>query len=202
MVRVIFVSLVAYLCGAIPIGVLLTRRLGIDIRNTGSGNVGATNVARSAGKKIGLLTLLGDALKGLVPIVLVRILGLGEAALGCAAVAALLGHMFSPFLQFSGGKGVATGLGVFLGMAPQAILIALVVFLATFTVSRIVSLASIIATAFFPILLIWLSYPTIHIWAGMLVALLIIVRHKENIIRLLRGEESKFSFTKPSSPAA
>jgi acyl phosphate:glycerol-3-phosphate acyltransferase len=201
-VRVIFVSLIAYLCGSIPIGVLLTRRLGIDIRNTGSGNVGATNVTRSAGKTIGLLTLLGDALKGLAPIVLVRMLGLGEAALGCAAVAALLGHMFSPFLQFSGGKGVATGLGVFLGMAPQAILIALVVFLATFAVSRIVSLASIIATAFFPVLLMWLSYPTIHIWAGMLVALLIIIRHKENIIRLLRGEEAKFSFAKPSPPAA
>jgi glycerol-3-phosphate acyltransferase PlsY len=202
MVRVILVSLAAYLCGSIPTGVLLTHRLGIDIRNTGSGNVGATNVARSAGKKIGLLTLLGDALKGLLPVVLVRLLGLGEAALGCAAVAALLGHMFSPFLQFSGGKGVATGLGVFLGMAPQAILIALVIFLITFALSRIVSLASIIATAFFPVLLMWLSYPTVHIWAGMFVALLIIVRHKENIIRLLKGEESKFSFAKTSPPAA
>lgn len=202
MVRVILVSFIAYLCGSIPTGVLLTRRLGIDIRNTGSGNVGATNVARSAGKKIGLLTLLGDALKGLLPVVLVRTLGLGEATLGCAAVAALLGHMYSPFLQFSGGKGVATGLGVFLGMAPHAILVALVIFLVTFALSRIVSLASIIATAFFPVLLIWLSYPTIHIWAGMLVAFLIIVRHKENIIRLLKGEESKFSFAKSSPPAA
>jgi glycerol-3-phosphate acyltransferase PlsY len=193
MVHVIIVSLVAYLCGSIPTGVLLTRRLGIDIRKTGSGNVGATNVARSVGKKIGLLTLLGDALKGLVPVVLVRILGLGDVALGCAAVAALLGHMFSPFLQFSGGKGVATGLGVFLGMAPQAILIALVVFLATFAASRIVSLASIIATAVFPVLLMWFSYPTPHIWAGMLVACLIIIRHKENVVRLLKGEEAKFS---------
>lgn len=202
MVRVILVSLAAYLCGSIPTGVLLTRRLGIDIRTTGSGNVGATNVARSAGKTVGLLTLLCDALKGLVPVVLVRMLGLGEVALGCAAVAALLGHIYSPFLQFSGGKGVATGLGVFLGMAPQAILIALVIFLATFALSRIVSLASIIATALFPVLLMWLSYPLIHIWAGMIVAFFIIVRHKENIIRLLKGEESKFNFAKPSPPAA
>ncbi len=202
MVRVILVSLAAYLCGSIPTGVLLTRRLGIDIRTTGSGNVGATNVARSAGKTVGLLTLLCDALKGLVPVVLVRMLGLGEVALGCAAVAALLGHIYSPFLQFSGGKGVATGLGVFLGMAPQAILIALVIFLATFALSRIVSLASIIATALFPVLLMWLSYPPIHIWAGMIVAFFIIVRHKENIIRLLKGEESKFNFAKPSPPAA
>src|SRR5215813_5048750 len=141
MLRVLLVSVVAYLCGSIPTGVLLTRRLGIDIRNTGSGNVGATNVARSAGKKIGLLTLLGDALKGLIPVVMIRMLGLGEMALACAAVAALLGHIFSPFLQFSGGKGVATGLGVFLGLAPQAVLVALVIFIATFVASRIVSLA-------------------------------------------------------------
>jgi len=202
MLRIIVVSVAAYLCGSIPTGVLLTRRLGIDIRNTGSGNVGATNVARSAGKKIGLLTLLGDALKGLVPVVAVRLLDLGEVTLACAAVAALLGHMFSPFLQFSGGKGVATGLGVFLGMSPQAILIALVAFITTFAASRIVSLASIVATAILPLLLVWFSYPTSHVWAGMLIAALVIVRHKENIIRLLRGEESKFSFAKSSPPAA
>jgi acyl phosphate:glycerol-3-phosphate acyltransferase len=202
MLRVIVVSLVAYLCGSIPTGVLLTRRLGIDIRSTGSGNVGATNVARSAGKKIGLLTLLGDALKGLVPVVAVRMLGLGEVTVACAAVAALLGHMFSPFLQFSGGKGVATGLGVFLGMAPQAVLIALVAFIATFAASRIVSLASLVATSLLPVLLLWFVYPTSYIWAGMLIAVLVIMRHKENIIRLLKGEESKFSFAKSSPPAA
>ena len=202
MLRIIVVSVAAYLCGSIPTGVLLTRRLGIDIRHTGSGNVGATNVARSAGKKIGLLTLLGDALKGLVPVVAVRLLGLGEVTLACTAVAALLGHMFSPFLQFSGGKGVATGFGVFLGMAPQAIFVALVAFIATFAVSRIVSLASIVATAILPPLLMWFSYPTSHVWAGMIIAVLVIVRHKENIIRLLRGEESKFSFAKSSPPAA
>lgn len=202
MLRIIVVSLAAYLCGSIPTGVLLTRRLGIDIRNTGSGNVGATNVARSAGKKIGLLTLLGDALKGLVPVVAVRLLGLGEVTLACAAVAASLGHMFSPFLQFSGGKGVATGLGAFLGMAPQAILVALVAFIATFAASRIVSLASVVATAILPPLLMWFSYPTSYVWAGMIIAALVIVRHKENIIRLLRGEESKFSFAKSSPPAA
>lgn len=201
MLRIIGVSLAAYLCGSIPTGVLLTRRLGINIRNTGSGNVGATNVARTAGKKVGLLTLLGDALKGLIPVVVVRMLGLGEIALACAAVAALLGHIFSPFLQFSGGKGVATGLGVFLGMAPQAILIALVVFIVTVAVSRIVSLASIVATAILPPLLIGFAYPTSYLWAGTIMAFLVIVRHKENIIRLFRGEESKFSFAKPPSAA-
>jgi len=202
MLRVLFVSVVAYLCGSIPTGVLLTRRLGIDIRSTGSGNVGATNVARSAGKKVGLLTLLGDAFKGLIPVVVVRMLGLGEVTLASAAVAALLGHIFSPFLQFSGGKGVATGFGVFLGMAPLAVFIALVTFITIFAASRIVSLASIVATAVLPALLIWLAYPAMYIWAGMVIAGLVIARHKENIIRLLRGEESKFSFAKSPPPAA
>ncbi|MGH8010500.1 MAG: glycerol-3-phosphate acyltransferase, partial [Candidatus Binatia bacterium] len=143
--------MLAYLCGSIPTGVLITRRQGISLREVGSGNIGATNVARSAGRKAGLFTLLGDAAKGLVPVLIVRFLGLGEAALVCAAVAALLGHIFSPFLGFSGGKGVATGLGVFLGLAPQAILLALLFFLVTFALSRIVSLASLVATAVTPL---------------------------------------------------
>jgi acyl phosphate:glycerol-3-phosphate acyltransferase len=202
MLRILVASLAAYLCGSIPTGVLLTRRLGIDIRNTGSGNVGATNVARSAGKTVGLLTLLGDALKGLIPVVVVRMLGLGEVAVACTAVAALLGHIFSPFLQFSGGKGVATGLGIFLGMAPQAILIALVAFIVIVAASRIVSLASIAATAILPPLLMWLAYPTSYIWAGIIMSALVIIRHKDNILRLLRGEEAKFSFAKTPPPAA
>ena len=202
MLRVLLVSLVAYLCGSIPTGVLLTRRLGIDLRKTGSGNVGATNVARSAGKKIGLLTLFGDALKGFLPVVAARLCGLDDVVVGCAAVAALLGHIFSPFLQFSGGKGVATGLGVFLAMAPQAVLIALGAFLVTFAISRIVSLSSLVATAFLPPLLIWFTYPTALIWAGMSMALVVIIRHKENIIRLIKGEEAKLSFVKPTPPVA
>ena len=147
------IIVLAYLCGSIPTGVILTQRLGLDIRNMGSGNVGATNVARSAGKKVGLLTLLGDVIKGLVPVLLVGFFDLGETALSCAAVAALLGHLFSPFLGFSGGKGVATGLGVLLGLAPLAVLLALLVFLVTFVLSRIVSLSSLVATAITPLLL-------------------------------------------------
>jgi len=196
------VSVAAYLCGSIPTGVLLTRRLGVDIRNTGSGNVGATNVARSVGKKAGLLTLLGDALKGLVPVLVVRFLNLGEAALACTAVGALAGHLFSPFLHFSGGKGVATGFGVFLGLAPQAILLALPLFIVTFAVSRIVSLSSLVATVATPLFLFLLSYPTGHVYAGLIIAALIIIRHHENVVRLLQGQEKKFSFAKSSSPAA
>jgi glycerol-3-phosphate acyltransferase PlsY len=192
----------AYLCGSIPTGVLIARRLGVEVRKVGSGNIGATNVARSAGKKAGLLTLLGDAAKGLVPVLIVRSLQLGEAALVCSAVAALLGHLFSPFLGFSGGKGVATGFGVFLGLAPQVILLALLFFLATFALSRIVSLASLVAAALTPLLLLILSYPKGHVAAGLVIALFIILRHHENIARLWKGQEPKFSLGKSSSPAA
>ncbi|MSQ47500.1 MAG: glycerol-3-phosphate 1-O-acyltransferase [Deltaproteobacteria bacterium] len=196
MLLLIIIVALAYLCGAIPTGVILTKRLGLDIRTMGSGNVGATNVARSAGKKVGLLTLLGDIAKGLIPMLLVRFLDLGEAALACAAVAALIGHVFSPFLEFSGGKGVATGLGVLLGIAPLVILFALVVFIVTFAVSRIISLASLAATAVTPFLLWGFAYPYARLYAGLLIALLIIVRHHENIMRLLNGQEPKFSFAK------
>ena len=198
----LLIIVLAYLCGSIPTGVILTRRLGLDIRTMGSGNVGATNVARSAGKTVGLLTLLGDIAKGLVPILLVRFFDLGETTLACAAVAALLGHIFSPFLGFSGGKGVATGLGVLLGLAPLAVLLALLVFLVIFAVSRIVSLSSLVATAITPLLLWWFSYPAARIYAGIFIALLITMRHRENIIRLLNGQEEKFSFAKSPPPAA
>jgi len=196
MLLLIIIVVLAYLCGAIPTGVMLTKRLGLDIRTMGSGNVGATNVARSAGKKVGLFTLLGDIVKGLVPVLIVRFFDLGETALACAAVAALLGHVFSPFLEFSGGKGVATGLGVLLGVAPLVILLALVFFIATFAVSRIVSLSSLVATAVTPLLLWWFAYPHARIYAGLFIALLIIIRHHENIVRLLNGQEQKFSFAK------
>jgi glycerol-3-phosphate acyltransferase PlsY len=199
---IIIVIALAYLCGSIPTGVLLTRRLGLDIRTIGSGNVGATNVARSAGKKVGLLTLLGDVAKGLIPVILVRYFDLGEVALACAAVAALLGHLFSPFLGFSGGKGVATGMGVLLGFAPMVVLLALLFFGVTFAASRIVSLASLVAAAATPLLLWWFAYPPARTYAGVLIALLIIIRHHENIVRLLNGQEQKFSFAKSPPPAA
>lgn len=196
-----FVIALAYLCGAIPTGVLIADRVGVDVRKVGSGNIGATNVARSVGKKAGILTLLGDAIKGLIPVLVVRFLDLGEIPLACSAVAAFLGHLFSPFLGFSGGKGVATGLGVFLGMAPQAIFLALALFAFTFAASRIVSLASIVAAGATPLLLFLLSYPKGHLLAGSLIAAMIIIRHRENITRLLKGEEQKFSLQKPPSAA-
>lgn len=192
----------AYLCGSIPTGVLIARQLGVDVRTVGSGNIGATNVARGAGKKAGILTLLGDAAKGLIPILVVRFFALGEMTLAGVAIAALLGHIFPIFLGFSGGKGVATGLGVFLGLAPYVILLALLVFAVTFALTRIVSLSSLVATAATPVFLFLLAYPRGHVIAGVVIAGLIIVSHRENIARLRKGQEPKFSLGKSSSSAA
>ena len=186
----------SYLCGAIPTGVLIARRRGVEVRQVGSGNIGATNVARSVGKTAGLLTLVGDMAKGLIPVLLVRLLAFGDITLVCAAGAALFGHICSPFLGFSGGKGVATGLGVFLGLAPLAILLALLFFLVIFAASRIVSLASVIAAAATPFFLLILSYPRPYVIAGFIIAGVVILRHHENIARLRRGQEPKFSYEK------
>ena len=194
-------SAAAYLCGSIPTGALIVKRQGIAIQEAGSGNVGATNVARTAGKKAGILTLIGDVVKGLLPVLIIRWLGLSELVQASAAVMATLGHLFPVFLRFAGGKGVATGLGVFLGLAPTAILTALLGFALVFAVFRIVSLASLVAAALTPCLIFFFAYPRPVLLAGVLIAGLIIVRHHENIGRLLKGEEQKFRAGK-SAPSA
>ncbi len=197
----IFSGIAAYLCGSIPTGTLLAKRQGVAIQEAGSGNVGATNVARTAGKKAGLLTLMGDVGKGLFPILMIRWLGLGEVVQASAAVMATLGHLFPVFLRFVGGKGVATGLGAFLGLAPTAILAALLGFALVFAVFRIVSLASLVAAALTPCLIFVFAYPRPVLFAGIVIAGLIIVRHHENIVRLLKGEEQKFRAGKSVSSA-
>jgi glycerol-3-phosphate acyltransferase PlsY len=182
----------AYLVGSIPTGVLLARVAGVDVRSSGSGNIGATNVARTAGKTLGILTLIGDAVKGLVPVLLARALGLAPAWIAAIAAAALVGHTFSIFLGFHGGKGVATGLGVLLGLAPCAVPIPLGVFAATAVLSRIVSLGSILASLSAPVALVLLRYPTPTCLAGAFMAALILLRHRDNISRLLSGTEKPF----------
>ncbi len=194
-------SVAAYLCGSIPTGAFIAKQQGIAIREAGSGNIGATNVARTAGEKAGILTLIGDVAKGLAPVLIVRWLGLGEVVQASTAVMATLGHLFPVFLRFVGGKGVATGLGVFLGLAPAAILTALLGFVLVFAALRIVSLASLVATALTPCFIFFFAYPQPIRIAGILIAGLIIARHHENIGRLLKGEEQKFRVGK-SSPSA
>ena len=188
----ILLVIFAYLLGSIPTGLLLSRALaGKDPRQQGSRNIGATNVMRTAGKALGAVTLIGDVLKGIIPVLIALWLVKEEFWVAGTGLAALLGHCFPVYLGFKGGKGVATALGVFLPLAPLAVVLDILVFAAGIGISRMVSVGSMLATAVMPILIWLLGYPLSSIILGICVALLIIYRHKENIKRLLAGGENK-----------
>lgn len=189
----ILLLLGAYLLGSVPTGLLLARAFGdVDIRTAGSGNIGATNVYRTLGKKLGLLTLVGDCLKGLLPVLAARMLHLDPSWVAAVGLAAFLGHIYTVFLGFKGGKGVATGLGVFLGISPVSILAAFIVFALVLFRWRYVSLASIAAAAVVPSLVAFFEKTPSYTLMALLVAALIIWRHRENIRRLRDGTESRF----------
>lgn len=219
----LIVAVIAYLLGSIPFGYILVRLFRKqDVRTIGSGNIGATNVARSGAKGLGIATLILDAAKGFLAVFMadywfaqhavaisssgyVRIIHNNQALYAIAAVSAVLGHMFPIWLGFKGGKGVATGVGVFLALAPKAVAIVLVIFFAIVWFSRYVSLGSILATAAFPIsaLLIDRFFPqnsgpgeNYHmapsLFAAMCIAaVMIIAKHHQNIRRLLAGTEHR-----------
>lgn len=208
----ILITLAAYLLGSIPSGYLLVKYVysaGEDVRQIGSGATGATNVVRRAGLTAGVLTLLIDVAKGAVAVMLMR-LAAGEdyAWLGTAGLAAVAGHIFPVFLGFRGGKGVATGLGVFLLLAPVPVSFALAVFLMTVAATRYMSLASILATATVPVATLILYgwvWPHAQLAALVITTLaastLIIAKHHENISRLLAGTESRFGERiRPTNP--
>jgi glycerol-3-phosphate acyltransferase PlsY len=188
----------SFLLGAVPFGRLIGRAVArIDITQRGSRNIGATNVARELGIKWGLLTLLLDTLKGFLPVILCSYYlprsGAGrELWLSIVGLSALGGHQFSPFLGFQGGKGVATALGVFLALSPVACLLALPLFL--FAVYRwdFISLASMVSVSALPIILALLGRPAPVVIAAVAAAGLICYRHRENIDRLLKGEERRW----------
>lgn len=182
----------AYLLGSIPTGLLLGKLYGIDVRQEGSGNIGATNLYRTVGRKVGIWTLAGDCLKGFLPVILAWKLGLDEPMQAWIGLAAFCGHVFSVFLLFKGGKGVATALGVYLALAPLAVLGALVVFALLLVIWRYVSLGSVVAAAIMP-LVIWFSPHTPQLLiATMLISGIVIIKHHANIKRLMDGTESKF----------
>ena len=190
----------AYLLGSIPFGYLLVRFVRKqDIRSLGSGNIGATNVARSGAKGLGIATLLLDLLKGLLAVLLAYRLAPGNSDVAVASAAfAVLGHVFPVWLRFRGGKGVATALGVFLALSPFAALIALAVFVVVVALTRYVSLASIIAAAVMPGAGIALSASRtpILIIGYLFLSMLVIVKHHGNIRRLLSGTENRFGSSK------
>lgn len=193
----VFFLLLSFLSGSIPFGILVARLFKApDPRTVGSGNIGATNVARAAGAKAGVLTLLLDILKGMVPVLVARHLFPDSSFLIWCGLAAILGHCYSPFLRFNGGKGVATGAGVFLAINPKAFLLALMVFALTFGLSRIVSLSSILSALSMPLWMFALTGNAKNALITLLISAFIVYRHKENINRLLKGEEKQF---KPGS---
>jgi glycerol-3-phosphate acyltransferase PlsY len=183
----------AYLIGAIPVGFLIARAFGVgDIRRHGSGNIGMTNVLRTAGRMPALLTLVGDVAKGYLAVSAGHALGGGDPALTAAvAVAAVVGNCWSVFLRFRGGKGVATGLGALLNLVPLAVLPAMLVWLAVTITSRYVSLGSIMAAVCVPLGALLLGRPLATVAACAATAAIIVLRHHENITRLLAGNERR-----------
>ena len=202
--RLLIVVIIAYLIGSIPFGYLIVRsKGGGDIRQTGSGGTGATNVSRRAGKAAGVLTLLLDSLKGAAAVILAQLLLVRPTpaidwAVAAAAIAVLVGHIFPVWLGFRGGKGVATGAGVFLVLAPVAVLCAGVVFVAIVFATRYVSLGSIVAAILIP-LFVWLQSVFVTfvadlrplLIAAIAGALLIVFAHRGNITRLMQGTEAQ-----------
>ena len=197
------IPIAAYFLGSIPFGLLLTKAFGHgDVRKVGSGNIGATNVARAAGLLAGVSTLLLDLAKGAAAVLLAEKLSSGSATwMMIAAFAVLLGHCFPVWLKFKGGKGVATAAGVFLVLSSLACLAAVVLFILVVLLWRYVSLGSVSAAAAMPLLiyLLWAprhAPPLAVIFGAVAVALLIIYKHRGNLQRLLEGTEPKFSFSK------
>ena len=188
----ILLVVAAYLLGSIPFGYLIVRgKSGADIRETGSGGTGATNVSRRAGKAAGVLTLLLDAAKGCVAVLITGAVVGNDWVIAAAAIAALVGHIFPVWLGFRGGKGVATGVGIFLVLAPIALLCAGVVFVAIVVLTRYVSLGSITAAILIPVF-VWLQFDSRPLLIASIVgALLIVFAHRGNIQRLASGTESR-----------
>lgn len=193
MLSAVLAILVAVLAGSFPSGVVLARLMtGRDVRAFGSGNIGAANAARVGGFKVGAGVALLDILKGALPVILGTGLGLGQAPLTIVALAAVVGHDFSIFLQFRGGKGVATTLGVALVLAPAGTIIAALVWLTVFLVSSYSSLASLTALAILPLAMAFTGSPPAYVTLGFALFVLATVKHRENVARLLLGTESRF----------
>jgi glycerol-3-phosphate acyltransferase PlsY len=202
------IPVAAYLLGSVPFGLLFTRLFGAgDVRKSGSGNIGATNVARVAGTVPALLTLLFDFAKGAAPVWMAgRVSNQSATWMIIAAMAALVGHCFPIWLRFRGGKGVATAAGAFLVLCPPALLGSVILFLIVLFFWRYVSLASISAAAAMPLLiyLLWAPHhapPMIVTFGAFAAAVIIIYKHDANIQRLVQGEESKFSLSKKRDAA-
>lgn len=205
----------AFILGSIPFGVIIAKAKGIDLKKVGSGNIGATNVLRSLGKGAALLTLLGDVLKGIAAVAIARVFvsdpgfyassasGGGAGILqsvtsnpqatieGLVGLSAILGHNFSPFLRFRGGKGIATGIGVLVIYSPQVAILTLIIWLVAALITKYSSLGAIISFGLLPVNVFLFDPVRIKVLISAMIALLILVRHIGNIERLIKGAERK-----------
>lgn len=185
--------ILAFLLGSVPTGLLLGKLKGTDIRKSGSGSIGATNAFRTLGKALGILTFIGDTLKGIPFIYIAERYGYGLPEQCLLGFLAFLGHCYSPYLKFKGGKGVATGLAVFIYLAPEHALVALSVFLITFLISGIISISSMLASIALVATFIPSNSEPALLCLSSAMALVIIIKHRANIQRLLRREENYFN---------
>ncbi len=191
-----FIFLVGYLLGSIPTALLVSKPFGIDPREHGSKNLGATNVARILGKKWGLITLIGDMSKGIIPMLIAKHIFAGSPRLSWliagTGFSAFLGHLFPLYLKFRGGKGVATATGVFLVLCPLAVLINFGIFILAVKFSGFVSVGSLLTSALMPIFIYFICPNKAYLYVALMMSILIWIRHHENIRRLIRGEEKSW----------
>tara|TARA_B100000678_G_scaffold157341_1_gene131363 strand:+ start:89 stop:745 length:657 start_codon:yes stop_codon:yes gene_type:complete len=197
-IQIVLIAVLAFAFGSIPFGLLLTRAAGLgDIRSIGSGSIGATNVLRTGNKKLAAATVLLDAAKGALPVVIAGMIyaldGTGQEralAQGVAAVAAVAGHCWTPWLRFKGGKGFATAAGVLLALAWPAMLACAAIWAATLSLTRISSVSSMTTVVLSPAVAWLMGYPQV-IWPLVAIAVVVLIQHRANIGRLMRGEEPR-----------
>jgi glycerol-3-phosphate acyltransferase PlsY len=196
----VFYVLTAFFLGSLPFGHWLALARGVDLREEGSGNTGATNVGRVLGKKWGIFVFLLDLGKGWIAVALAQRIGnLPETWSVTVGVFAVLGHVFSPWLGFRGGKGVATSAGILIGLAPWVALVVALIWFLTFQISRTVSVASLCAATAFPLFVFWLMpEQKVFQWISIGMTVLVWFRHRDNLKRLFQGKENRF--VKPEKP--
>lgn len=196
MITNILMVVLGYFIGAIPFGYIAGKLRGIDIRKLGSGNIGSTNVSRVLGKKAGIMVQVLDIVKGVAPVAIGKILNLNPVWLVAIGIVTISGHNWTIFLGFKGGKGVNTSLGVALGLMPSNAILCFVVWIVVVSIWKYISLGSIAGAITFPILTFVFNYPLIFKIMAIIVAFFIVIRHKSNIRRLLKGEEPKMKESK------
>lgn len=188
--KIVLLLLFSFLLGSVPTGLLVARKRGIDIRKIGSGNIGATNILRTTGKLPAIITLAGDFLKGLIAVVIARHFDAGIFLEGISGVFAVLGHNFSIFLKFRGGKGVATSLGVMSIYSPQTALFTSIIWLLTLLITRYSSLGALVSFGILPFSIVFLDTRD-KLAVALIITAMMYLRHKDNIIRLMNGTEMK-----------